>query len=54
VKGRPGKENKRSGEIWDKDTFHRSHWEVYKNLKNYENGIRDRSGWNNGRLKQKF
>jgi RHS repeat-associated protein len=54
VKGTPGKRNKITGEIWEKDKFHKNHYEVYKNKKDYENGQRDRSVWEDGRLKEKF
>ena len=40
--------NAGTGEIWCLDRFHRDHYEVYKNLKQYENGQRDRSVWKNG------
>lgn len=54
VRGTPGKRNRITGEIWEKDKFHKSHYEVYKNKKDYENGRRDRSVWEDGRLKEKF
>ena len=54
VKGTPGKRNNITGEIWEKDKLHKNHFEVYKNKKDYENGRRDRSVWEDGRLKEKF
>lgn len=38
----------------EKDKLHKDHYEVYKNLKNYEKGVRDRSVWLDGRPKGKF
>lgn len=29
-------------------------WRVYKDLKRYEQGVRDRAVWSDGRLKEKF
>ena len=57
VRGRPGKRNKNTGEIWEIDKFHKHHYEVYKNMRKYEkrNGEnRDRAVWDDGRLKEKF
>ncbi len=47
------KKNKKTGEIWEKDLSRHGgdHYEVYKNKKMYEKGIRDRSVWKNGKLK---
>jgi len=46
--------NKESGELWERDMLHKNHWEVYRNPKDWEKGIRDRAVWDDGRLKQKF
>jgi RHS repeat-associated protein len=54
VKGTPGKRNKKTGEVWERDRLHKNHWEVYRNKKDYDNGKRDRSVWDDGRLKEKF
>lgn len=51
VKGTPGKRDKITGEIWEKDKLHKNHFEVYKNLKDYQKGKRDRSVWEDGRPK---
>ncbi len=54
VRGRRGRRHVRTGEIWEKDRLHEDHWEVYKDLKRYEQGLRDRAVWSDGRLKEKF
>lgn len=54
VKGSKAKKNKKTGEIWEKDRFHKDHYEVYKNKKQWERGIRDRSVYEDGRLKEQF
>jgi hypothetical protein len=54
VKGKKGKKNKETGEIFEKDQLHKDHYEVYKNKKNYEKGVRDRDVWLDGRSKRKF
>ena len=54
VRGRSGKKDTETGEIWVLDQFHKNHYEVYKNLKNYEKGVRDRDVWRDGRPKRKF
>ena len=54
VRGSPAKINPETGEVWDPDQLHKNHWEVYSSVKDYENGVRDRAVWNDGRLKQKF
>ena len=43
-----------TGEILQLDLLHGDHWEVYKTLKEFESGSRDRSVWCDGRLKEKF
>ncbi|EMM71146.1 RHS repeat-associated core domain protein [Leptospira weilii str. 2006001855] len=56
VRGCKGKCSTETGEIWEKDLLHKNqpHYEVYKNKKNYDNGTRDRSVWEDGRFKDKF
>lgn len=54
VRGRPGKENKTTGEVWEKDKLHKDHYEVYRDRKAYENGTRDRDVWTDGRPKRTF
>ena len=54
VRGRPGKQNIETGEIFERDKFHKDHYEVYRNLKNYENGRRSGSTWSDGRPKDSF
>ena len=53
VKGKPGKRNKKTEEIFEKDKLHKDHYEVYKNKRDYEKGKRNRSVWSDGRLKEK-
>lgn len=43
-----------SGEAWQKDLLHDDHWEVYKSLRDFEQGRRARAVWSDGRLKEKF
>ncbi|HXM51037.1 MAG TPA: RHS repeat-associated core domain-containing protein [Pyrinomonadaceae bacterium] len=54
VRGTPARRNTRTGEVWERDRLHKNHWEVYRNKKDYDNGRRDRSVWDNGDLKEKF
>jgi RHS repeat-associated protein len=54
VRGRPGKENRTTGEVWEKDKLHKDHYEVYRDRKAYENGTRDRDVWADGRAKRIF
>lgn len=54
VKNSRARRNVRSGELWERNLLHRDHWEVYKNKKKWENGVRDRAVWNDGRLKEQF
>jgi len=51
VRGRDAKRNKTTKEIWVKDRLHRDHYEVYKNLRKFERGIRNRAVWSDGRPK---
>jgi RHS repeat-associated protein len=51
VRGRDAKRNKKTKEIWAKDRLHKDHWEVYKNLKRYEQKTRNRAVWSDGRPK---
>tara|TARA_B100001989_G_scaffold247289_1_gene219283 strand:- start:5 stop:964 length:960 start_codon:yes stop_codon:yes gene_type:complete len=54
IRGRDAVRNKKNKEIWVKDRLHKDHYEVYKNLKDFEKGRRSRSVWNDGRLKEIF
>jgi len=54
VRGTAGKKDTETGEIWALDRLHKDHYEVYKNLRDYEKGIRDRDVWRDGRPKRKF
>lgn len=54
VKSRSGKRHKKTLEIWELDKLHKTHWEVYKNLKDYDNGKRNRAVWDDGRPKETF
>ena len=54
VRDRRGRRHVQTGEIWEKDRLHENHWEVYKDLKRYEQGARDRAVWSDGRMKEKF
>ncbi len=40
VRGTKGKENIETGEIYEKDQLHKDHYEVYKNKRAYERGVR--------------
>ncbi|MCF8355224.1 MAG: hypothetical protein K9H48_12305 [Melioribacteraceae bacterium] len=48
VRKSKAKKHKESGEIWEKDQLHKDHWEIYKNKKMWEKGIRSRNVWDNG------
>lgn len=54
VHGRRARRHVASGEIWQKDLLHGDHWEVYKNLREFDTGRRDRSVWSDGRIKEQF
>ncbi len=54
VRGRRARRHMATAEFWEKDRLHGDHWEVYKDLKRYEQGARDRAVWSDGRLKEKF
>ena len=43
-----------TGEIWVKDKWHKDEYEVYKNQKDFEKGTRNRSVWEDGRLRVRF
>eukprot|EP01117_Protostelium_nocturnum_P003614 TRINITY_DN1484_c0_g1_i1.p1 TRINITY_DN1484_c0_g1~~TRINITY_DN1484_c0_g1_i1.p1 ORF type:complete len:125 (-),score=43.80 TRINITY_DN1484_c0_g1_i1:97-471(-) len=45
---------KNSEEVWDTDTCHWNHFEVYLSRKTFEKGNRNRAVWIDGRLKQWF
>ena len=53
---RKAKKNKETGEIWEQDPSRHGgeHYEVYKNKKMYEKGIRNRAVWKDGRIKQRW
>jgi hypothetical protein len=54
VRGRPGKENTDTGEVWEKDKLHKDHYEVYRDRNAYNRGTRDRDVWSDGRSKRTF
>jgi hypothetical protein len=54
VRGRRARRHRDTGEIWQGDLLHGDHWEVYKTLKDFERGSRDRAVWSDGRLKESF
>lgn len=54
VRGTKGKENIETGEIYEKDQLHKDHYEIYKNRRDYERGVRNRDVWSDGRPKRKF
>jgi len=54
VRDRRARRHAGTDEIWQLDMLHADHWEVYKTLKDFERGTRDRSGWSDGRLKERF
>jgi hypothetical protein len=54
VRGRRARRHRVTGEVWQLDMLHGDHWEVYKTAKDFERGVRDRSVWSDGRLKERF
>ena len=54
VRGRRARRHRDTGEIWQKDLLHDDHWGVYKGIKEFEHGLRHRSVWSDGRLKELF
>ncbi len=54
VHGRRARRHLGSGEIWQKDLLHGDHWEVYKNLRDFDRGRRDRAVWSDGRIRDVF
>jgi hypothetical protein len=54
VRGRRARRHRDSGEIWQKDLLHGDYWEVYKTARDFENGVRHRAVWSDGRLKEEF
>jgi len=54
VRGRRARRHAETGEIWEKDRLHNDHWEVYRDMRRYEQGERDRAVWSDGRLKEQF
>lgn len=54
VRGRRARRHRETGEIWQADLLHGDHWEVYKTLRDFERGTRDRAVWSDGRRKETF
>jgi hypothetical protein len=54
VRGRRARRNRQTGDIWQADLLHGDHWEVYKTLRDFEHGDRDRAVWVDGRLKEEL
>ena len=54
VRGRRARRHRDTGEVWQLDMLHADHWEVYKTRKDFERGLRARSVWSDGRLKERF
>jgi hypothetical protein len=54
VRGRRARRQRETGEVWQADLLHGDHWEVYKTLRDFERGNRDRAIWSGGRLKERF
>lgn len=54
VRGRRARRNRETGEVWQADLLHGDHWEVYKTVRDFERGNRDRAVWSDGRLKERF
>ena len=54
VRGTNARRHRETHEIWSFDRLHRNHYEVYSNRRDFENGVRDRSVWGDGRLKETF
>ena len=54
VRGRRARRSRDTGEVWQADLLHGDHWEVYKTLRDFERGKRDRAVWSDGRLKESF
>ena len=54
VRGRRARRSRETGEVWQADLLHGDHWEVYKTVRDFERGNRDRAVWSYGRLKERF
>jgi hypothetical protein len=59
VRGTRGKQHKETGQVFEKDTLHKDHYEVYSNRQAYDrrSGSRDtrsHSVFSDGRMKEKF
>ena len=54
LRGRRARRDRETGEVWQADLLHGDHWEVYKTVRDFERGNRDRAVWSDGRLKEKF
>jgi hypothetical protein len=54
VRGRRARRSRETREVWQADLLHGDHWEVYKTVRDFERGNRDRAVWSDGRLKERF
>ena len=54
VRGRRARRSRETGEVWQADLLHGDHWELYKTVRDFERGNRDRAVWSDGRLKERF
>lgn len=54
VRGRGARRNLETDEVWQADLLHGNYWEMYKTLKDFERGDRDRAVWSDGRLKERL
>ena len=54
VRGRRARRSRETGEVWQADLLHGDHWEVYKTVRDFERGNRDRAVWSDGRHKERF
>jgi len=54
VRGRRARRERDTAEIWQLHVLHGDHREVYKAPKGFEQGVRDRSVWSDGSLKERF
>jgi hypothetical protein len=56
LKGTSAKKNVTTGEVWvkDKSAHGGEHWEVYKDQRSWEKGIRDRQVWKDGKTGKRY
>ncbi len=54
VRGRRARRSRETGEVWQADLLHGDHWEVYKTVRDFERGNRERAVWSDGRHKERF